>query len=241
MMPGKLSPKSIPDTILILGTDASGKDHVANLLIRMIVEAGGAAEKRARYFSGSATREVDSSAKGWWDTAQATIFLMVFRSLGLLMPLVVTVILRWDIFRYRPPAAKKLVVVGHNGLRALAFHYGVSGSAPKNILLPRYLIAALHQLRERTRVQVIVLDVADQVRQQRLAARLADGSEDTFDQYMRRNSRRSERIEAALVHLAVNGLGGWLIENNDLPEHELRRQLLYGCGAKAGRSSVPPQ
>jgi len=224
-MRATLPPKEIPDVVLILGTDASGKDHVANILVAMIREAGGTVEKRARFLSGRPTREKDSSRKGWWDTLQERGFLLLFRALAAVMPLLVAAVVLWDLRRYRPPADKKLVVVGHNGLRALALHLGHSCPAPEKMRLPSYLSRTLERMREETRMQVIVLDVEDRVRKERIAARQAGGSEDVFDRYMRRDGRRSEHIEACLVRLAIGWLDGRLIENNDLSEKQLRQLL----------------
>lgn len=230
-MGGKLPPEEIPDIVLILGTDASGKDYVAHILTGMIRKAGGQVEKRARLLSGRPTTEKDSSKKGWWDTLQEKIFLTVFRYLGWLMPFLVTLIICWDLLFFMPPAGQKLVVVGHNGLRALAFHLGHCCSSPENIRLPSYLTSTLRLLVEKAGVHVVVLDVEDQVRQRRISSRLVSGNIDSFDRYMRSDSVRSERIEACLVHLAVRFLDGHLIENNDLSREELCRRLMAGFSA----------
>lgn len=223
-----LHPRKIPDVILLLGTDASGKDHVANILVKMIEEAGGVAEKRQRFFGGRSTRAASSENKGFLDTLQERVFLVLFSRLGFLLPLLLSIITRWDLWRYRRPAGKNLVVVGHNGLRALAFHLGHRFTSAADIRLPGYLASTLQRVRKRTGAHVIVLDVEDHVRRKRIAARLAEGAEDTFDRYMNSDSARGEHIEACLVHLVLDYLDGRLIENNDLSENELKMRMQSG-------------
>ena len=62
-MTSNIQPKEIPDVILLVGTDASGKDHIANLLVEMIEEAGGQVEKRKQYLTGKHAQEESGSHK----------------------------------------------------------------------------------------------------------------------------------------------------------------------------------
>lgn len=221
-------PWDIPDVILLIGTDASGKDHVANVLINLIRESGGEVEKRQRFFSGKATNAVSSENKGRFDTFQEKAFLGLFKYLGFLMPLILSMVIVWDLRRFRLPDDKKLVLVGHNCLRGLAFHLAHVFSSIDQIRLPWYLKRTLEKLQSTTNVHVIVLDVEDYIRKQRIAERMSRGTEDEFDRYMHRDGERSEHIEACLVHLARQYLDGKLIENNDLSADELQRILQGG-------------
>lgn len=226
-MKPKHFPWEYPDVILVLGTDAAGKDHVANLLVEMIRESGGEVEKRKRYFSGETTEAASSENKSLFDTLQEKAFLLLFERLGFMLPFLMGSVIRWDLKRYQPPAyERKLVVVGHNALRALAFHMGQRFWDSSHQKLPWHLRSALSKMKNGTGAHVIVLDVEDHVRKARIDARLASGSEDTFDRYMHSDGERSERIEACLVHLARTQLGATLIENNDLSTEELRTVLM---------------
>jgi hypothetical protein len=224
-MKPKNYPWDIPDAILLLGTDASGKDYVANVLTDLIREAGGEVEKRQRFFGGKTISAASSEDKGFFDTLQEKTFLLLFQRLGFLMPLLVSLIIFWDSRRFRLPVEKKLVVVGHNALRALAFHLGHRFDSAEQIRLPWYLIRALNTMKRATHAHIIVLDVDDHIRKKRIAARLSEGSEDTFDRYMHSDSERSERIEACLVQLVLKYLDGRLLENNDLPDDTLKEMM----------------
>ncbi len=227
-MKPKNYPWDIPDVILLLGTDASGKDYVATVLTDMIREAGGDVEKRQRFLSGKAYRATSSSRKDFLDTLQEKTFLLLFRRLGFLLPLLVSLIIFWDYRRFRLPGEKKLVVVGHNGLRALAFYLGHRFSSVEQIRIPWYLTSAFNKMKSATHAHIIVLDVDDHIRKKRINARLSAGSEDTFDRYMHSDSERSERIEACLVHIALKYLDGRLLENNDLTDDTLREMMHNG-------------
>lgn len=227
-MTQKTYPWDIPDVILLLGTDASGKDHVANVLMDMIREAGGDVEKRQRFFGGKVTHAASSEGKGPLETLQEKIFLLFFKHLGFILPVLVCLVTLWDIHRFRLPKEKKLVVIGHNCMRALGFYLAHRFSSPEQIRLPWYLVKVIKKMLAKTEVHVIALDVEDYIRKKRIAKRMAEGSEDEFDKYMNNDGDRSEHIEACLVHLSLNYLGGKLIENNDLTKDELRELFKSG-------------
>ncbi len=219
-------PHRFPDVILLLGTDASGKDHVAVIIEAMIRRAGGTVEKRRRFFSGKVTREASSTGKSGLDTFQEILFLSLYTLLAPLLPRLIDLVIRRDLRRFSPPAGK-LVVVGHNALRGLAFHFGHRRTTGP-VDLPPYLQRTFARLREETHAHIIVLDVEDHIRKRRIAERLATGRADRFDRYMAADGRRSERIEACLVDLVCRHLGGVLIANNDLGDEELQSQILSG-------------
>lgn len=223
----RFKPEHLPDVILVLGTDAAGKDHVATILLEMINDGGGEAEKRKRFLAGAATVEVSSENKGWTDTFLEKLFLALYPYLSFLLPRLVHLATRYDSRRFRKPD-KKLVVVGHNGLRGLAFHLGNNSEPSGTLTLPGYLDTTLREIKKSTGVCTIVLDVEDTIRQKRIQQRMAAGSEDNFDRYMSADGQRSERIEAWLVELAQTYLDPVLIENNDLSHDELKEQILRG-------------
>ncbi len=214
--------------ILVLGTDASGKDHVANILMHMIGEAGGATEKRQRYFSGKPTTAESSEGKGGFETFQEKIFLSLYKPLSFFLPLLLCLVTLWDLRQFALPEGKKVVVIGHNCFRAMGFYLSHKFSSAEEIRLPWYVVKVLEKVLVKTNVHVIALDVEDHIRKKRIAKRVAEGAEDEFDKYMHSDGDRSEHIESCLVQLACKYLNGKLIENNDLTDEELRHMLRSG-------------
>ncbi len=223
------APHDIPDVILLLGTDASGKDHVANVLERFIRKRGGNVEKRKRFFSSRPTNESSSIQKGLFDHLQESAFLALYPRMGAVLPFFMNALIRWDVARFRAPD-KKLIVVGHNGLRALAFHWGRSERSAAAFHVPAYLREAFRKAKEKTGAHAIVLDVHHAVRQARIASRMRHNVADLFDRYMMQNPERSERIEACLVLAARELLGAQIMLNNDLHEEEIVAQLNLAVG-----------
>jgi len=211
-----------PPVLLILGTDAAGKDYVADFLIRRWRAAGYAVEKRAGRFSASAVDDRSSSErKGRWGRFQEQLFLNLFPLLRPLLPGVAGWLLARDRRRFRPSAVP-LVVVSHTALRLLAFVRGqVHAPPPLSLALQQ----ALRALRETTQATVIVLDIDPAIRQRRIGARIECGTVDPFDRYMLADRVRAERIEGGLVELAIRYLNAAVIENDDLDAAALEREL----------------
>lgn len=219
---------AIPPTTLILGTDAAGKDHVANIVCDMIAEAGGVAQKRKHFLTGKATRAASSTGKGSLSLLAEKSFLALYPALFCLLPLGLTWLLRFDVAVFRQPQ-ERLVIIGHNCLRGLAFHYGQRHGSPHEAVLPKRLVQALAALRCLPGLHTIVLDVDDTVRQARITRRRDLGQVDNFDLYMAGDSVRSERIEAMLVWLCGRHLNAQLIVNNDCSEEQLRALIVAGA------------
>lgn len=233
-MPPDIHPRSIPDVVLIMGTDAAGKDHVANIVAKMITEAGGAVEKRKRFLTGKVTRKASSTDKHPFELYLERVFLLLHPSLGFLLPTALNLLLKYDLNSFSRPD-KKLIIVGHNCLRGLAFHWGHACAGTDQIRVPPGLQATLARMRSLAGLHPLVLDVDDRIRKARIRTRLALGEADYFDRYMAENSARAERIEAVLVWLTLEYLNGQLIENNDLSEVELRKHIAAGfVGVKEG-------
>ncbi|WP_028586080.1 P-loop NTPase family protein [Desulfogranum mediterraneum] len=226
---------TIPELILIVGTDAAGKDHLARIVEEMILEAGYPVEKRKRLLCGKLTREHSSSAKSWFELCLEKAFIRCFPSARRWLPWLLTLLLRRDIRRFSHPQ-KKVVIVGHNYLRGLALSWG----HPAHSQWPRHISPLLEQTLAEMRAlpgfHAIVLDVDDAIRKKRISRRLALGEADNFDCYMAEDRERSERIEEILVQLVKDHLGGQLIRNNDLTEKELRTLLSQGF-ARSNKSS----
>ena len=80
---------------------------------------------------------------------------------------------------------------------------------------------------------VMVLDVAPATRRRRIADRIQSGTVDPFDRYMLADPDRAERIEHCLVELATRYLNATVIENDDLDDAALARELNRALGRPA--------
>ena len=211
-----------PPVLLILGTDAAGKDYVADFLVRRWQARGHLLEKRAGAFAGAAVDARSSSArKGRWGRFQERVFLTLFPLVRPLTPYLAQKLLARDQQRFRP-ADRPLVVVSHTALRLLAFAYGPIIPPPP---LSPALGQALHALQATTSATTIVLDIDPAIRQQRIGARVRQGTVDPFDHYMQADVERAERIERYLVTLAIEYLQAGVIENNHLTDDALEMAL----------------
>lgn len=213
-----------PPVLLILGTDAAGKDYVAEFLIHRWRAAGHRVEKRAGGFAAPAADARSSSdSKGRWGRFREQAFLGVFPLLRPLLSAVARLLLARDRRRYRPSAAP-LMVVSHTALRLLALLLGQQreewATRARSPALERCLRAALPPA-----TTVVVLDVAPATRHRRIAARIRAGTVDPFDRYMLADPDRAERIERCLVQLATSYLDAAVIENDDLDDDALEREL----------------
>ncbi len=73
--------------------------------------------------------------------------------------------------------------------------------------------------------EIIVPDIADQIRKQRIRKRLESGNADNFDRYLAKDGAHSERIENFLIRLGKTYLNAAIIENCDLDDAALFRAL----------------
>lgn len=225
ILQSRLKPTTLPDIIVIIGTDAAGKDHVANIVEQMILEEGGLVEKRKRYLTGKLTTKSSSSEKSALELFLENVFLWFFPRLGFILPPILTAILRRDIARLSP-IDKKIIIVGHNCLRGLAFYWGHSDTDHTNIRPSRTLQKAFNSMNTIPGLHTLVLDVENDIRKKRIAAREKKNEADNFDRYMAANPARSEQIEDVLVWLTTTYLDGQLIINNDISETQIRHHLL---------------
>ena len=221
----------LPAPTLILGTDAAGKDHLANLLIRDIRAAGHPVETREGWFSAPPRPETmtTSENKDRAELAREAVFLRTFRANRVLIPAVLTLLVRRDLRAFSHPG-RRLIVVSHTGLRVLAFYLGHRFPAAGAIRVPAYLDRALRAIPLVTRVRTVALDIDDVIRQARIARRRGVGKMDPFDRYMAGNSDLSERIEGYLVWLGQVYLGAVRVENNDLSDADLMDQVRRALG-----------
>ncbi len=210
-----------PQTILILGTDMSGKDHVANVVADAAQAAGLQMERRRGAFSNRPDRRRTSENKGSFILWLEWAFLATLPLHCRLLPFLAALMIRYDLFRFRRPARASLLVVSHTAIRLLAFALGHLYSCVEEIRMPEMAKRALRAIPEVTGARTFVLDVDHQVREERMARRLTQGTLDNFDRYLGKDPVRSERIEDFLVWIGMQYLGATRIENNDLPDDVL--------------------
>lgn len=226
----------LDETLLILGTDLAGKDHCANVVTDAAAAAGIRVERRRGRFSACADSRRTSEGKGFVKLCLEWLFLATLPLYRRLLPYLLALLIRGDLWLFRPPAGGALLLVSHTGLRLLAFCLGHTFATTGEIRLPAVVDRALRQIVPATGVTTIVLDVEHRVRAARLAKRRRRGTVDFFDRYLAEDPERSERIESFLVWLAVTYLGAVRIENNDLADAELLaslpRQLKRRCARR---------
>jgi thymidylate kinase len=212
--------------LLILGVDGSGKNYVANVIEDMLRAANYRVEKRAGGFSSPVTQALTSEDKGKFALWKERIFLWSFPLLKGLTLTIATLWLHRDLKRFRPSPHPTLIV-SHSALRLVAFYLGHRHHTLEHIQIPRSLERLIQTIALKTGSRTIVLDIEPEIRRQRVAQRLANGTADYLDRYMAKAEHQelSERIEASLVWLARRYLGAVVIENNDLSPTELSEQI----------------
>lgn len=235
----KTRPNSTPEILLILGTDLAGKDHFANVLTDAAAVAGIRVERRRGRFSARPDTRRTSEGKGFVKLCLEWIFLATLPLYCRLVPYVIALLIRCDLWRFRPPANGPVLVVSHTALRLLAFALGHIFERAEDIRLPAMVDATLRTLVPATRVRTLVLDVDHEVRTARMRERLQRGTVDFFDRYMEKDPLRSERIEGFLVWLGITYLGAVRVENNNLSDAELLACLPQDLRRRCGTVNPP--
>lgn len=219
---------ALPSTLLILGTDAAGKNHLARLIARRWQELNEPLIIREGWLAAQPAEPEQEEDKGAFSLLKEQLFLALYPFCKPVFLPLLHYLIRRDIKNFQPQSQSQLVV-SHTGLRLLAFHLGHLYKSPDEIRLPASLEKTLSTLKDQCQTTTVVLDIDHQVRQQRVQARRANGGSDPFDHYMARDEERSERIEDILVWLGRQFLQAQVIENNDLSEAELLKQLADIC------------
>ncbi len=215
---------TVPDTLLIMGSDASGKNHVANVAAELIQSGGGQVEKREGWFSRKASDVVTSERKGALKLLGEWLFIATAPLTRHVMSEALSALVRWDLKNYRK-SDRKIIVISHTPIRILAFYLGHQHENPGRIVLPKHLHEALSAIRPVTGAKAIILDIGHETRKTRIAKRSKKGLADRFDLYLARDGELSERIEDILVMLAERYFGAFKIVNEDAGEEPLRRQI----------------
>lgn len=203
--------------ILILGTDAAGKNYLGQLIFKHIRAANMPCAFRERKLSGRDNGGVEKEKSALGHLAE-WLFVSSYPLLKPLMPCMVNLLLRLDLARAKTQSDAQ-IIVSHTALRLAAFDLGHKVNSASELQLPATTQALLRQLKQRLDGDVIVLDIAHATRLKRVRAR--GESSDPFDRYLAARPDLSERIEACMVQLACNYLDASLIENDDLSESDL--------------------
>jgi len=221
-----------PPVLLILGTDAAGKDYVVESLIGRWRAAGHRVEKRTgKLAAPAADARSSSERKGRWGRFQERAFLGLFPLLRPVLPAVARLLLARDRRRFRPSAVP-LVVVSHTALRLLALVLGQHREG-WTALARRPVLERTLRATPPPGTTVVVLDVAPATRRRRIGARIRSGTVDPFDRYMLADPDRAEHSEHCLVELATRYLNAALIANDDLDDEALERELERALGRSA--------
>lgn len=208
------------DTLMIIGTDLSGKNHVANLLVDELHGKGLRVEKREGKFSAPPTTATTSEDKSAAALFAEWAFIHTFALHHRLIPLVVTHLIKKDLRKFRQAPDRVTLVISHTPLRVLAFYLAHLYERKEEIRLPTHLDNALKSLKT-TGVRALVLDIDHHIREQRAAQRKARETLDHFDRYLAADHELSERMEDFLIWLCRTYLGASKLLNNDLTDREL--------------------
>ncbi|MDM8516113.1 hypothetical protein QUF76_07935 [Desulfobacterales bacterium HSG16] len=208
-----------PDILLILGTDASGKNYVANFIADTVEKAGFEIEKRDGGFSKEPSDVVSSEDKSWFSLIKEKMFLATFNLTKFMVMPLMAFLIKKDLKNFRK-SDLTTIVISNTPLRILSFYLGHKFDNIDQIKIPDYMDDALKSI-ARIGAKTIILDIDDTVRKKRIAIRLESGKADYFDLYMAEDAVRSERIENFLVWIGKKYLNAIVIENNDLNETEL--------------------
>jgi hypothetical protein len=161
-----------PPTLVILGVDASGKNHIANLAADLLAARGHPAAKRSGWLAAHPRQVASSQDKGCVRRLEEWLFVTAYPLHRVLLPRLVDLAVRADLRlanRLGRRVGPGTILISHTPLRVLAFHVGHGGS------IPGYLDARLRRLGERAGGRAVVLDIAHETRLARVADRAAHG------------------------------------------------------------------
>ena len=195
--------------VLILGTDASGKDHLARLVLAHLQKAGVFLEKRRGWLSAPACAADSSEHKGPARLFAERLFLRIYPLIAWALPTALTLCILADVLTYRLLRRRPVMLVSHTALRLLAFHMGHDDA----FRMPAHLGKALATLRGQG-LQTLFVTTERDVRLGRIHDRIRRDKVDHFDLYMARRPRHGERVTDALERIAVDFLHAHTIRND---------------------------
>jgi hypothetical protein len=195
--------------VLILGTDAAGKDHVARLIQAHLQGMGAFPEKRRGWLSAPACEADSSEHKGPGRLFAERLFLRIYPLIAWVLPPALTLCILADVLIYRTLRRGPTMLVSHTALRLLAFHMGHDDA----FRMPAHLGKALATLRG-LGLQTLFVTTEREVRLGRIHDRIRRDKVDHFDLYMVRRPRHGERVTDALERIAVDFLHAHTIRND---------------------------
>jgi hypothetical protein len=201
--------QDLPRLVLILGTDASGKDHVARLALAHLQGAGVCLEKRRGWLSAPACAADSSEHKSSGRLFAERLFLRIYPLIAWALPTALTLCILADALIYRLARRKPAMVVSHTALRLLAFHMGHEDT----FHMPIRLGKALATLRGQE-LRTLFVTTERHVRMGRIHDRIQRNKVDNFDLYMFKRPRHGERVTDALERIAVEHLRARTIPND---------------------------
>jgi hypothetical protein len=135
-----------PPTLVILGVDASGKNHIANLAADLLAARGHPAAKRSGWLAAHPREVASSQDEGRVRRLEEWLFVTAYPLHRVLLPRLVDLAVRADLRlanRLGRRVGPGTILISHTPVRVLAFHVGHGGS------IPGYLDARLRRLGER--------------------------------------------------------------------------------------------
>ena len=195
--------------VLILGTDASGKDHVARLVMRHLQGVGIFLEKRRGWLSAPACAADSSEHKGPGRLFAERLFLRIYPLIAWALPTALTLCILADVLIYRTLRRRPVMLVSHTALRLLAFHMGHDDA----FRMPAHLEKSLAKLRG-LGLQTLFVTTERHVRLGRIQDRIRRDKVDHFDLYMADRPHHGERVTDALERIAVDFLHAHTIRND---------------------------
>ncbi len=213
-------PGGMPRLVLIIGTDASGKDHVARLALRYLRERGATLERRRGWLSAPACDAHSSEHKGPARLLAERLFLRMHPLIGRAMAPALTLCILADTWLFRTLRRRPALIVSHTALRLLAFHMGHEAS----FRIPEALARAIEGMRDAGLVTLLVTSEAP-LRLRRIEGRIRRDKVDNFDLFMAARPQLADGIAAALEHIATRHLGAATIRNDAHGDEGILQEL----------------
>lgn len=210
-----------PLVVLILGTDASGKDFVAETFRSHLARHGLNLEKRRGWFSSRACDRPSSEDKHSVRLVLERLFLFLYPLLRLVLNSGLAWSIHVDRLMFQAMRGADILMVSHTPLRLMAFDLGHDPTRT----VPRSVARALAALRASVDLRTVVLDTDAEIRNRRIQERTAQNRADHFDRYMAAHPDFSENVAQGLIHLARTHLGAAVISNNTPGSDELLATL----------------
>lgn len=230
-MQAKETPEKLPTTVLLLGTDASGKNYVAKRLAERMRRMGRKVVVREGWLA-AAPAPAEEVSKGRLSLLAEATFIRLFPLMRWFLPRALAFLMARDSRRFQLAHHHTQLIVSLNTLRILAFTLASRRKTHAEQPLPPWLERRLRNLKRDPNAVVLVLDVDDEVRKARIAKRMAGGDADPFDRYMAADGVRSERIESCMIWMAKTYLGATVIANNDLDDAALWSHFRAACATQ---------